>query len=105
MTLDLTYLVGGALVMALVTYLPRMLPLVLLRKKIESRWLQSFLYYIPYAVLAAMTLPDLLFSTGQLTSALLGGGLAIVLAWRGGSLLTVALCSAGAVWLAELFLR
>ena len=45
------------LVMAGVTYLIRMLPLVLCRKKIENRFIRSFLYYIPYAVLSAMTIP------------------------------------------------
>ena len=53
-------------VMALVTYLIRMLPLVIFRKKIENRFIRSFLYYIPYAVLAAMTFPAVFSSTGSL---------------------------------------
>lgn len=92
-------------IMALVTYLVRMLPLVLFRKKIESRFIKSFLYYVPYAVLGAMTLPDILSSTGSIYSALLGLGAAVILAFREKGLLTVALCSCGVVFVAECVLR
>ena len=57
------------LIMAVVTYLPRMLPLTIFRKKIQNQFLKSFLAYVPYAVLAAMTFPEILssshFSTGD----------------------------------------
>ncbi len=59
--LDLRYILSCVAVMALTTYLIRMLPLVLFRKQIQSQFLQSFLYYIPYAVLAAMTVPAIFF--------------------------------------------
>ena len=81
--------------MFLVTYLPRMVPFVFLRKKIRSRFLRSLLHYVPYAVLAAMTIPDIFTSTASPLSA------ALFLAWRGKSLLTVALGAVAVVFLAE----
>ena len=59
-------------VMAIVTYIIRALPITLFRKEIKSKWLKSFLYYIPYAVLGAMTFPAIFFSTGSVFSASLG---------------------------------
>lgn len=56
-------------VMAIVTYIIRALPITLFRKEIKSKWLKSFLYYIPYAVLGAMTFPAIFFSTGSVFSA------------------------------------
>lgn len=53
-------------IMAGVTYLIRALPLVIFKGKITNRFVQSFLYYVPYAVLGAMTFPSILFSTGNL---------------------------------------
>ena len=54
-------------VMAIVTYIIRALPITLFRKEIKSKWLKSFLYYIPYAVLGAMTFPAIFFSTGSVS--------------------------------------
>lgn len=79
------------IVMAGVTYLIRMLPLTVFRKEIRSRFVRSFLHYVPYAVLGAMTFPDVLESTGRLWTALAGLIVAMVMAWRGRSLLTVAI--------------
>ena len=59
-------------VMAVVTYVIRALPITIFRKEIKSRWLKSFLYYIPYAVLGAMNFPTIFFSTGSVLSASLG---------------------------------
>lgn len=61
--MNYTYVLLSILIMALVTYLPRMLPLVLFRKTIENQFIKSFLAYVPYAVLGAMTFPSILFST------------------------------------------
>ena len=88
-------------VMAGVTYLTRMLPLVVLKRRIENRFFQSFLYYVPYAVLAAMTIPEALHATQSLLSALLGIGTALLLSLKGKSLLTVALGACAAVFVAE----
>ena len=89
------------IVMATVTYLIRMLPLTVFRKEIKSRFVQSFLTYIPYAVLGAMTFPDVIYSTGNLWTAVAGVVTAVILAWRGKSLLTVALAACCAVAAAQ----
>ncbi len=89
--------------MALVSYLPRALPLVFLRKKIKSPFFQSFLYYVPYAVLGAMTFPAILYATGDTASAMAGFGIALILAFCEKGLLTVALFAALAVYLFQFF--
>lgn len=78
------------LVMAGVTYLIRMIPLAAIRGKVKSVFLQSFLYYVPYAVLGAMTFPAVFSATGSLSTALAGTAVALVLGWMEKSLLTVA---------------
>ena len=87
-----TYLLYLA-VMAGVTYLIRMLPLTVFRKEIKSVFVKSFLHYVPYAVLAAMTIPAVLESTGDIRTAIVGTVVAIVMAWRGHGLLTVAIAA------------
>lgn len=89
------------LVMAGVTYLIRMLPLTVFRKEIKSVFVKSFLHYVPYAVLGAMTFPDVLYSTGSLWTALVGLVVAVIMAWRGRSLLTVAIGACLAVAAAQ----
>lgn len=96
----LAYIAG----MAAVTYLIRMLPLAVFQKKIKNRFIRSFLFYIPYAVLGAMTFPAILYATGSMYSAIAGFVVALLLAFLEKSLLTVALCSCAAVFLVELFL-
>ena len=86
------------------TYLVRMLPLVLMKGKIGSRFLLSFLHYIPYAVLSVMTIPAIFSATGDLRTAAAGFVVAMVLSWKGRSLLTVAAAACAAVLLAELLL-
>ena len=86
------------------TYLVRMLPLVLMKGKIRSRFLLSFLHYIPYAVLSVMTIPAIFSATGDLRTAAAGFVVAMVLSWKGRSLLTVAAAACAAVLLAELLL-
>ena len=87
--------------MALTTYLIRVLPLTIFRKPIQSRFLRSFLHYVPYACLTAMTFPAILTSTDTILS---GGAaliVAVILAYRGKSLLTVSLAASAAVMLTE----
>jgi len=84
-----------------VTYLIRMLPFVVFRKPIKNRFVKSFLYYVPYAVLGAMTFPAILYSTSSLTSAAVGLAVSVILAWFGRGLLTVAVSTCVAVYLAE----
>ena len=86
------------------TYLVRMLPLVLMKGRIRNRFLLSFLHYIPYAVLSVMTIPAIFSATGDLRTAAAGFVVAMVLSWKGRSLLTVAAAACAAVLLAELML-
>ena len=87
-------LVWYILVMALVTYLIRMVPFTLFRKKIQSRFVRSLLYYLPYAVLSAMTIPAIFYATGDFTTALVGTVIALVLAYLRLPLIVVALAAA-----------
>ena len=89
------------LVMAGVTYLIRMLPLALWKREIKNVYVRSFLHYVPYACLAAMTFPAILSSTGSLLSAICGFAVALLLAYREKSLLAVALCACGMVLVVE----
>ena len=88
-------------VMAGVTYLIRMLPLTVFRREIKSVFIKSFLHYVPYAVLAAMTIPGILTSTGNLWTALAGLAVAVVMSWRGMSLVSVAIGACVAVAAAQ----
>lgn len=90
------------LVTAGTTYLVRMVPLVLMKGKITNRFVLSFLHYIPYAVLSVMTIPAIFYATGELLPAAAGFVVAMILAWRGGSLLQVAAASCAAVLLLDL---
>ena len=92
------------LVSAGVSYLIRVTPLVLIRREITNRTLRSFLYYVPYVTLSVMTFPAIVEATQSPiagTLALLAGG---TLAWRGGTLLQVALACCGVVFVAEMLL-
>ena len=89
------------LIAAGVTYLVRMLPLLLIRRKIKNRFLCSFLYYVPYAVLSVMTLPGILFSTGHILSAVVGTLTAFGLSYKGKSLIVVATFAALSVLAVE----
>lgn len=93
------------LVMAGITYLIRMIPLVLVKEKIKNKYILSFLYYIPYAVLSAMTVPAIFYATSSPISASVGFAAALILAYFGKSLLTVAACSSAAVFIAELIMK
>lgn len=87
--------------MALVTYIPRVLPLAIFRKKIKNKFIQSFLLYMPYGVLAAMVFPDILYSTSSLVSSICGMVVALLLAYKNLGLLPVALGATGTVFVIE----
>lgn len=91
--------------MALTTYLIRMLPLTIFRKPIQSRFLRSFLYYVPYVCLTAMTFPSILSSTQSILSGAAALLVAIALAYKGMSLMVVALSSSAAVLIVEFLLK
>ena len=93
------------LTMALTTYLIRVLPLTVFRKPIRSRFIRSFLHYVPYACLTAMTFPAILYDTTYILSGIAALIVGIVLSFRGKSLLTVSLACCGAVFLTERILE
>jgi len=104
MDMDLKRLIICILIMALVTYLPRVLPITLFRKPIKSRFVRSFLDYTPYAVLGALTFPDVFYSTGHMLSAAAGTLVAIVLGYFRKSLVVVAVAAIIVVYVVELLL-
>ena len=103
MSIDLRLILYIA-VMAGVTYLVRMLPIMVFRRKIRSRYVQSFLYYVPYAVLGAMTIPAVFYATGSPVSAVAGLAAALIPAFFGKSLIVVALTASAAAFIAELLI-
>ena len=91
--------------MAVVTYLVRAVPLLLARKEITNTFVRSFLYYMPYACLAAMTFPAILNSTTYLISGIVGFVAAVVAAYFERSMITVALIACAAVFVTEQIIR
>lgn len=89
------------LIMAGTTYLVRVIPFAAIRNKIENRFVRSFLYYIPYAVLTAMTIPAVFNATRYITSAIVGMLVAVILSYKGKGLTTVAFFACTAVFLCE----
>lgn len=92
------------LIMFAVTYLVRVLPLVVFRKKITNRFVRSFLAYIPYAVLAAMTFPAVFFAVDCIPAAAAGVIAAVIVVFKGGSLFTVAASASVVVYVMLLIL-
>lgn len=91
-------------IMAVTTYAIRVLPLTLIRKPIKSRFIQSFLYYVPYVTLAVMTFPAITQATQSPISGTIALLLGIIVAWKGASLFQVALLCCSVVFLLECFL-
>ncbi len=90
-------------VMAAVTYMIRMIPFTFFNKKIKSRFIRSFLKYIPYTVLSTMTIPAIFYSTGNVVTAVVGTIAAVVLAFFDLPLIVVALFASLAAYLSGLF--
>ena len=91
-------------VMALTTYAIRVLPLTLIRKPIRSRFLRSFLYYVPYVTLAVMTFPAILTATASPVAGAAALAVGIITAWKGASLFQVACACCGIVLVLEFFI-
>ena len=72
------YLAISITIMTLVTYLVRVIPLIVFKKKIKSKFIKSFLYYVPYAVLSCMTFPAIMYSTNNLYTAIIGTSVALI---------------------------
>lgn len=89
-------------IMALVTYVPRVLPMLLFRKPIESKFILDFLDYIPYTVLGAITFPGIIYATGNYITAVAGTIVAIILALKKQNLVVVAIGAIAAVYVAGL---
>lgn len=102
---DTLYLFASVAVMAGVTYLVRMLPITVFRKKIQNKFVLDFLYYVPYAVLAAMTIPAVFYSSNSLISAAAGFLVAVVLSFFERGLLLTAVCACVGVFAVELAQR
>ena len=96
------YIIVCIFTAALVTYIIRMIPMVFFRKKITNRWIRSFLYYVPYSVLSAMTFPSIFTSTGSLSGGICGAFMALILAYMKKGLLTVAVGAALVAFLVQL---
>ncbi len=92
-------------VMAVTTYLIRMVPLIFFRKEIKNRFIRSFLTYVPCACLTAMTFPAILYSTNAVISGAVALAVALVAALCKRSLVTVAALSCAAVFITELIMR
>lgn len=91
-------------IMALVTYLMRVLPMTIFRKEIKNKTIRSFLYYVPYVTLTVMTFPAILEATGSVWSGLAALVIGVLIAWKGGSLLIVSVVSCVVVFLLEMFI-
>jgi len=89
-------------VMAIVTYLIRVLPLTLVRREIKNVYIRSFLYYVPYVTLSVMTFPAIMESTGSQLSGLAALIVGVFLAWKGASLFKVAVACCAVVYVLEL---
>lgn len=90
------------LILAGSTYLIRAIPFAAAKDRIKNRFICSFLHYIPYAVLTAMTIPAVLYATESIVSAVVGLAVAVFFAYRGKGLTTVAIAACAAVFLTEL---
>ena len=86
------------------TYLIRAVPFAMVEKKIENRFVRSFLHYIPYAVLTAMTVPAVFFAAGNVTAAAVGFALAVLTAIWGKGLTTVAIVACAGVYVTDLLM-
>ena len=93
------------LVMAVTTYLIRVIPLTLITKPIRSRFIRSFLYYLPVACLTAMTFPAILSATDHMISGAAGLVIGIILAFKNKSLIVVAVSSSAAVFIVEQIIK
>lgn len=100
--MNLNYAFIAVIIMAIVTYIPRVIPIVVFRKEIKSKYIKSFLHYVPFAVLGALTFPDIFYSTGNMATAVCGTIVALFLAYKEKSLVVVAIGAILAVYVTGL---
>ena len=94
---------GYVLLIALVTYALRVLPLTLIRKPITNRFVRSFLYYVPYVTLSVMTFPAILYATSSIWAGAAALVVAVILSLRGHQLLVVAVAACVSAFVVGLF--
>lgn len=99
--MNLKYTFVAVVLMAIVTYIPRVLPIVVFRREIKSTYIKSFLQYVPYAVLGALTFPDIFYSTKNIMTAVCGTIVALTLAYKEKSLVVVAIGAILMVYISE----
>ncbi len=99
-----TYIWIACILMALVSYCIRVLPLTIFRKEIKNEFIKSFLYYVPYVTLAVMTFPAIIHTTSSVWSGLFAFLVGIVLAWKGVSMFQTSIICCLVVYLVQLFL-
>ncbi len=92
--MNIKYFALALTVMACVTYLIRLLPLIFIRRRIKNRFIRSFLYYVPYTVLSAIAFPSIFLSTGNLISGTIATLVCILLAYKGKDLI---FCMSGSI--------
>ena len=92
------------IVMALTTYAVRTIPFIVFTKKVDNKFIKSFLYYIPYAVLGTMTFPVIIYSTGDIRSGIIATIVAFFLAYRGKSMVFVAVAACVVAYVCNLIL-
>lgn len=102
MSTEMRYFVA-VIIMALVTYIPRTLPITLFTGEIKSKFIKSFLYYVPYAVLASLTFPGIFYCTDNMYAAIGGTVVALILAFYNRSLVVVAAAAVAAIFIINLF--
>lgn len=102
MSTEMRYFVA-VIIMALVTYIPRTLPITLFTGEIKSKFIKSFLYYVPYAVLASLTFPGIFYCTDNMYAAIVGTVVALILAFYNRSLVVVAAAAVAAIFIINLF--
>ena len=95
----------GLIVMAGVTYIIRLLPMLFIKRKITNRFIRSFLYYVPYTVLSAMAFPTVLYCTGNYASSITATVVCILLAYFGRGMITVCIGGAISVFVSECVIR
>ena len=98
------YYLLALLMTAGVTYLIRLLPLLFVRRRIENRFIKSFLYYVPYAVLSVLTFPAIFLATEHLLAGVIAAVVCVALAYLGRGLVVCMLGGSFAVLLTELVL-
>ena len=95
------YFVCAILVCAVITYLIRAVPLIFVRERIQSRFIRSFLYYVPYVILSALSFPAIFYSTDNFVSGFLAALICGILAYKGKSLIVCMLGSVATVLIVE----